>query len=253
MKTIYLFDVDGTLTDAKQRVDNSFGDDFCDWMEDKQVYIVSGGSFVRIVNQLGISIVNKTAGVFACMGNIFYQKYDSKEMPGYSEWKIIYENKFKAPRGFYKRLEQTAIDSPYTVKTGKHYEDRRGMVNFSIVGRNATPPQRKAYVDYDAEHKEREQIVNALRKKYKSLDFVIGGAVSIDIFNKGNDKSQIIEKFFKDSLETHKIAFVGDRIPAPGNDHALAEKLREHPNGGAYEVESWRDTAKLLKTPPFTS
>jgi hypothetical protein len=82
---------------------------------------------------------------------------------------------------------------------------------------------------------------------------VIGGAVSIDIFNRGNDKSQVIEKFFKDSLKTHKIAFVGDRIPAPGNDNALAEKLHEHPNGEAYEVESWRDTAKLLKTPPFTS
>jgi hypothetical protein len=101
--------------------------------------------------------------------------------------------------------------------------------------------------------KEREQIVKVLSKRYKSLDFVIGGAVSIDIFNNGNDKSQIIDRHFKDTIKTHKIAFVGDRIPAGGNDHALAEKLRQHPNGEAYEVESWQDTAKLLKTPPFTS
>ena len=253
MKTIYLFDVDGTLTPAKQKVNNKFSADFNNWMENKQVYIVSGGSFMRIVDQLGMSIVNKTAGVFACMGNIFYQKYDSKEALGYSEWKIIYENKFKAPRGLYDRLEQTANDSLYTVKTGNHYEERAGMVNFSIVGQNATPPQRKAYAAFDAENQERKQIVDNLRKKYKSLDFVIGGAVSIDIFNRGNDKSQIIEKFLKDSLETHKIAFVGDRIASPGNDYALAEKLRKHPNGEAYEVESWRDTTKLLKTTPFTS
>jgi len=251
--TIYLFDVDGTLTPAKTRIDFNFANDFRDWIEGKEVYIVSGGSYERIIDQLGVSIVDKMAGVFACMGNTFYQKYNSGNTGQYSEWKLIYENKFKAPRGFYKQLDSIVKESPYESKTHRHYEERIGMVNFSIVGRDASPPQRRAYSDYDAMEKEREQIVKVLSKRYKSLDFVIGGAVSIDIFNKGNDKSQVIERFFKDSLKTHKIAFVGDRIPAPGNDHALAEKLRKHPNGEAYEVESWRDTAKLLKTPPFTS
>ena len=47
------------------------------------------------------------------------------------------------------------------------------------------------------------------------------------------------------------IHFVGDRIPAPGNDHTLAHALRQHPNGAAYEVETWEDTAELLKTEAF--
>ena len=253
MKTIYLFDVDGTLTPAKTRIDSNFSNDLSTWIEGKEVYIVSGGSYERIIDQLGVSIVDKMAGVFACMGNIFYQKYDSGQHGQYSEWKLIYENKFKAPRGFYKQLDSVVRESSYDSKAIHHYEERVGMVNFSIVGRAATQSQRKAYADYDAMEKEREQIVKVLSKRYKSLDFVIGGAVSIDIFNNGNDKSQIIDKHFKDTIKTHKIAFVGDRIPAGGNDYALAEKLRKHPNGGAYEVGSWQDTAKLLKTPPFTS
>ena len=73
----------------------------------------------------------------------------------------------------------------------------------------------------------------------------------MDIFNKGNDKSQVIPRYFKEALESNQIHFVGDRIPSPGNDSALAEKLRTHKNGYAYEVESWKDTAELLKTSPF--
>jgi phosphomannomutase len=253
MNSIYLFDVDGTLTPAKSKADPSFANAFLKWMNDKQVYIVSGGSFERIVDQLGTDIVNKTEGVFACMGNIYYHKYDSGDPGCFKEWRVGYENKFKAPRGFYKQLDKLVKESLYDDKTSHHYEERVGMVNFSIVGRDATPSQRKRYADHDAMVKEREDMVKELSKRYKSLDFVIGGAVSIDIFNKGNDKSQIIERHFEDMLETHKIHFVGDRIAAPGNDHALAEKLRQHPNGAAYEVEKWEDTAELLKTEPFGS
>ena len=125
------------------------------------------------------------------------------------------------------------------------------MVNFSIVGRNADPSQRSNYASYDAEYQERERITENLKKKYSDLDFVIGGAVSIDIFKIGDDKSQVIEKYFNKALEYNEIIFVGDRIPFPGNDYALAMALRQHPNGYAYEVEKWEDTAELLKTEAF--
>ena len=67
MSSIYLFDVDGTLTPAKACIDDNFRSLFLKWIKNKEVYIVSGGSFVRIVDQLGDDIVNKTEGVFACM------------------------------------------------------------------------------------------------------------------------------------------------------------------------------------------
>jgi hydroxymethylpyrimidine pyrophosphatase-like HAD family hydrolase len=125
------------------------------------------------------------------------------------------------------------------------------MLNFSIVGRNATTQQREAYATYDAANGERQRIVEKLRKKYPDMDFVIGGAVSIDIFNKGNDKSQVIPRYFEDALKNNNIHFVGDRIAAPGNDSALAGVLHGSDNGFIYEVETWRDTAELLKTEAF--
>jgi len=250
MSDIFLFDVDGTLTVAKHKIDSSFQKDFLKWMDKKEVYIVSGGTFERIVNQLGTDVLNKTSGVFACMGNAFLQKAELINDTGFNEWELVYKNKFVYPKNLVRRLESIVAKSDFPVKTGHHYEERVGMINYSIVGRNASQDQREQYEKWDAEKQERKQIVEVLRKKFKTLDFVIGGAVSMDIFNKGNDKSQVIDRYFKEALEHNRIHFVGDRIAAPGNDHTLAELLRAHPNGAAYEVETWEDTVKLLKTDP---
>ena len=251
MADIYLFDVDGTLTPAKSKIVRSFQEAFIDWQAGKEVYIVSGGSFVRLIDQLGTTLLDKTSGVFSCMGNAFYQRREQINDSGMSEWVLIYENKFVAPKNLTRSLRSYVAKSNYHTKTGNHHELRTGMMNFSVVGRNASVEQRGEYAAYDAEHAERFRIASKLKKKYTELDFVIGGAVSIDIFYKGNDKSQIINRYFNEALESNSVHFVGDRIPEPGNDYALANKLRGHKNGHVYEVETWEDTAELLKTPPF--
>ena len=136
MANIYLFDVDGTLTPAKCKADPGFARHFLKWMDDKEVYIVSGGSFVRIIDQLGTEIVDKTGGVFACMGNILYQRREQINPAGMNEWEIIYENKFIPPKNLYRSLNSYVVKSDYHIKTGNHHEVRVGMLNFSIVGRN---------------------------------------------------------------------------------------------------------------------
>ena len=251
MSSIYLFDVDGTLTPAKSKIAPSFNVIFQKWMKDKEVYIVSGGSFIRLIDQLGLETIEMTHGVFSCMGNVFHQKRDQINDWGYSEWDIMYENKFKGAKNLIRSLNSYVTKSEFPIKTGKHWEERPGMINFSIVGVDATPEQRQKFQEWDGDFGERTRIVENLRKKYRKIDFVIGGAVSIDIFDKGNDKSQVIPRYFAEAIEHNEIHFVGDRIPFPGNDHSLAAALREHPNGAAYEVESWEDTAELLKTKAF--
>jgi len=88
---------------------------------------------------------------------------------------------------------------------------------------------------------------------YPELEFVVGGAVSIDIFNTGNDKSQVISKVLHAEIETKRIVFVGDRVDFPGNDYSLAKILEEHPNGMVFGVEDWRDTEDLLLNDVFAS
>ena len=107
MSDIFLFDVDGTLTVAKHKMDPKFQKEFLKWMDDKEVYIVSGGTFERILNQVGDEVLNKTSGVFACMGNSFVQKIDLVNSSGFSEWQLVYENKFVYPKNL-TRLESFA-------------------------------------------------------------------------------------------------------------------------------------------------
>ena len=254
MKTIYLFDVDGTLTPAKSEITPTFKKQFLEWSRGREVYIVSGGTFTRIINQLTREVVDQMQGVFSCMGNAFYLNMGNSP-GGYSEWDLMYKNKFSVEKRelFFSELERYVMKSGYHTKTGNHYEERVGMVNFSIVGRNATMEERLAYAAYDAEHNEREEIVKKLSKKHPTLDFVIGGAVSIDIYNKGNDKAQVLKQFLSIKQQDSRIVFVGDRTEFPGNDHSLALALSERPNSQTVGVESWEDTAVQLKTGSFAS
>ena len=251
MSSIYLFDVDGTLTPSRAKIDTNFKEIFSAWAKDREVYLVSGGTFERLTNQLGIEIMELMSGVFPCMGNAFYQMREQINYSGYSEWNKVYENKFTYPRNLRRTLNSFVAKSDFPIKTGLHYQERIGMINFSIVGRNANTAQRQQYVEWDAQTKEREEIVSKLSKKYPTLDFAVGGAVSIDIFNKGNDKARVIEKYFKDCIEHNEIHFVGDRIAFPGNDYPLAKLLNTYPNCATYGVNSWEDTAELLKTEAF--
>ena len=98
MSNIYLFDVDGTLTPAKSKITPAFKKQFSRWMKGKEVYIVSGGTFIRIVDQLGLQIMNMVDGVFSCMGNVFYQRRDQINENGYSEWDVKLGPNQKEPK-----------------------------------------------------------------------------------------------------------------------------------------------------------
>ena len=60
-------------------------------------------------------------------------------------------------------------------------------------------------------------------ERFPELDAKVGGETGIDIFEKGKDKSQIIDDFpYED-----KLRFFGDRIDPSGNDYTLAQALQD--------------------------
>jgi len=70
---------------------------------------------------------------------------------------------------------------------------------------------------------------------------VVGGQTGLDIGPKGSDKSQILRDFNKDD-ELH---FFGDRMGYGGNDHSLAEAVKER-GGYVYCVKDYKETWELL-------
>ena len=73
--------------------------------------------------------------------------------------------------------------------------------------------------------------------------------MSIDIYPKGYDKSQILKYIEKIEPDTDEYIFIGDRTMEGGNDYPLAKLLKDkdRPYGYAYQTEGWEHTMKLLK------
>ena len=65
----YVFDVDGTLSHARQPMDKEFHDWFVNWMATRDVYLVTGSDRPKTVEQIGEDIVDGCNMSFQCAGN----------------------------------------------------------------------------------------------------------------------------------------------------------------------------------------
>ena len=240
MDKIFIFDVDGTLTPSRLRMTEEFAKFFDKWSEKNKYYLVTGSDLDKTKEQLPIAYMDRAEAIFTCCGNQMWKDNES-----------IYDNKFKPPKDLIKYLERQIEKSKYQYHCGNHIEDRGSLLNFSIVGRDCTQEQREEYYKWDSLNGERKEIARAIGFRWPELDAVIGGQISIDIYPKGNDKSQVLDIIKQDRLvEPDEYIFIGDGINDGGNDYPLAKLLNmksEQPYGYAYQTEGWEHTMKILK------
>lgn len=227
---IYIFDVDGTLTKSRNVIDPKFKTFFEYFIKKNRVWLISGSDKDKTVEQIGHNIWGGVERVYQCSGNQLY-----------IDGELIRENTFSYPylNGLLKIfLEQ----SKYPYRYGNHIEERPGMINFSVVGRKCNQVQRDAYYKWDLENKERESFAWEIRERYPWIDAVIGGEISIDIYNKGEDKGQIVADV------DDNFTFFGDRLEKGGNDYPVAREVvkQKLKNQKFHHVKSWKDTEKIL-------
>jgi len=240
MDRIFIFDIDGTLTPSRLRMTEEFAKFFDKWSEKNKYYLVTGSDLDKTKEQLPIAYIDRAEAIFTCCGNQMWRDDES-----------IYDNKFKVPRKLNKLLGTIMSNSQYPYRYGNHIEDRGSMVNFSIVGRDCTQEQREEYFEWDKQSLERTIIANAIKEKFPDLDAVIGGQISIDIYPKGNDKSQVLNVIEQERLVSpNEYIFIGDGIENGGNDYPLAKLLKhkDRPYGYAYETEGPEHTRRILES-----
>jgi len=237
-KTAYLFDVDGTLTYPLTEIDEKFADVFLTWMRDKEklVYLVTGSDIAKTKKQIFPSFIDQCKGIFTCSGNVFYSKGQK-----------IYENTLQTPEGLLENLQLYLDQSEWRQKQGTHIELRSGMINFSTVGRDASPNMREAYSEWDAINKEREDIVEYLGDLHPDLEVAIGGSISVDIYPAGSNKGQVIEKLEEIHGADLSMVFVGDRNVPGGNDWPLAERLETREGSEWFQVGCYEETRALIE------
>lgn len=231
--THYIFDVDGTLTPSRGKMDPTFAEFFEEFCDKNKVYLVTGSDKPKTIEQIGETIYNKCQKVYQCSGS---EVYNGNTVCYYDTWKI--------DESSYNWLVDTLDESDFSIRTGNHIEQRVGMVNFSVVGRNANAEERKAYIEYEAWNGERRKIADEFNETFPHLQATIGGETGIDISKRGADKSQILRDFNrKDS-----ITFFGDAMFEGGNDYPLKAALDKRDYYSlCIEVESWVYTYNKLK------
>lgn len=229
--TTYCFDVDGTLTPSRCEMNEEFRKEFLSFAANNNVCLVTGSDYPKTLEQVGQEVIDICKMVFNCCGNEVRTK-------GH----IRYQSAWKPGGMLLMFLESLKRKSEFSIRTGKHIENRIGMVNFSVLGRNATKEQRAMYVDWDVATNERENFAAQIRKAFPELDCSIAGETGLDIYPIGKDKSQV-----KEWIDGNLI-FFGDRCEEGGNDFPLAKVANT-----VYNVHTWQETkatlVKLVLTP----
>lgn len=243
----YIFDVDGTLTPSRGKIDKEFATWFQRFITINTVCLVTGSDRIKTIEQIGETLFNMCDKVYNCSGNDVYRF----GMPHRkSEWKLGPEHL----DWLYKKLEE----SKWKIQTGTHIEQRTGQANYSTVGRGASFSQRKSYYLWDQKNNERETIAKEFVERFPNLDAKVGGETGFDIFPKGKDKRQILNDF----PEGDRLFFFGDRIDPAGNDYSMAQGMAQRGykmgstsgvgsnksiHGNIFKVKDWQDTWEYLK------
>ena len=227
----YLFDIDGTLTPSRKKIEHEFWSFFLIFCRNHDVYLVTGSDREKTVEQLGLDIFYTAKRVYNCSGSDVYEKD-----------KNVYRDDWELPKDVELHLNDELRFSKFSIRNGNHIERRPGGVNFSILGRDKDPFKgRKEYVSWDSIHQERSYIARRLLYSFPDLTVALGGQTGIDIGPEGADKSQVLRDFSEDD----EIHFFGDRMERGGNDYTLAEAVKER-GGKAYHVKDYKDTWEIL-------
>mmetsp|Transcript_6853 Transcript_6853/g.12449 ORF Transcript_6853/g.12449 Transcript_6853/m.12449 type:complete len:245 (+) Transcript_6853:51-785(+) len=235
MSVIFLFDVDGTLTQSRRTATPEMLAFLADLSKRVPVGLVGGSDIAKITEQIPASVLHTFPYVFAengCVafrqGTLFHSESIAEEVGEATLRRLI---------DFSLRY---IADLDIPVKRGTFIEYRKGMLNLSPIGRNCSQEERDAFYLYDQEHGIRKKFQEALRAEFASttLQFSIGGQISIDVFPQGWDKTHCLP--FLSVYET--IHFFGDKTQEGGNDYEIFVS----PRTVGHSVTSPEDTVRQV-------
>ena len=232
----YVFDVDGTLTPSRLPIDPEFEKFFLEWMEGKEVYLVTGSSKDMTIEQVGEKIWSKAKRAYQSCGNAVYE---------YGE--LYREIDFELGKDLKKLLEQFLELSEWEEKYDTHIEKRLGLVNFSTIGRTCPQNQRDDYHKWDESKEERKMFCKIIEETFPELEATVGGEISIDIYPKGQNKAQVLDDIIG------PVTFFGDKCKPGGNDYPIVNRLgmlneENELSVTVHEVSNWKDTLKILNS-----
>ncbi|KAK7031384.1 eukaryotic phosphomannomutase [Favolaschia claudopus] len=239
-KKLVLFDVDETLTLARQAASPEMIQTLSALKRKFAIGVVSGSNLVKISEQLSVNgrnVIEDFDYVFCENGLVAYKQ--GKLLESQSFIKSVGEDRYKP---FVNFILHYIADLDVPIKRGTFVEFRNGMVNVSPLGRNATIAERNEFEAFDKKHNIRVNFIKAIKEKFPDygLTYSIGGKISFDIFPHGWDKTYSLRHVEDEQFE--EIHFVGDKTQPGGNDYEIFSDSRTI----GHSVDGPTETIRLL-------
>lgn len=255
MKDIVLFDMDGTLTAARKKIERDTTRAIKELTTHSKVGIVTGSGLNYLIEQCSMlweefgACNPENIILMPCNGTQYYEWKDnawtclaSENMRDYVG-AINYDHMIRVILNL-QSAHVNEFPGAYPL-TGNFLSYRKSMINWSPVGRDANDSQRNEFLKFDHGGIQRTKLIEALTTKLQDTDFPpiemrLGGETSIDIYPVGWDKSFALD-YFTDMT----CWFVGDRCNGLGNDKEIYDQLVV--NGRAYQTTGPSETIKIVQ------
>lgn len=241
MKTLIVFDLDGTLAKSKAALDDEMAQLLGRLLSVVKVAIISGGDYpqfdIQVLGHLppGSNLANLS--ILPTSGTKFYQYRDG--------WQKLYSDDLSDAdkTKIESALEQAVAQSGFqpAQSWGPRIEDRGTQITYSALGQEAPLDEKSKW---DPDFAKRQQIKAILDKMLPEFSVRLGGTTSIDVTRPGIDKAYGIRKL-RDVLgiPITQMLFVGDAIFPGGNDYPAFQAGAE-----SIEVRDPDETKVVVKT-----
>jgi len=240
-KTLFLFDIDGTLCEPKLEVKENMVQQLKNLSEMKDIELacVTCNNMENAKRELKDSFPY-FSDYYTENGVVTYDK-DQKIVQQGSMKELLGKEKYDTLiKYFYDYIE--TIDVPF--KVGNYLDERSAVINVSAVGNPVTLEQREQMRVWESEKHPIEKFRKACEEKFGKeygLRFTKGGIKSFDVFPAGWDKTYCL-KFIKEK-GFDNIIFFGDNTYPGGADYDLA--INENITRGI-SVKGPEDTIKKI-------
>ena len=221
MKTLVVFDLDGTLAESKSAIDVEMAMLLTDLLGVVKVAIISGGDFPQFETQVLGHLpqddhLNNLSLLPTC-GTRFFQ-YDGGWHKLYSE-DLTEAQKQQITGALNRTVAACGFQAEKT--WGDLIEDRQSQITYSALGQQAPLAEKKMW---DPDFAKRKKIKAALDVSLPDFSVRLGESTSIDVTLPGIDKAYGIRKL-RDILgiAIQQMIYVGDALFPGGNDYPARE------------------------------
>ncbi|MFZ2205163.1 MAG: HAD-IIB family hydrolase [Minisyncoccia bacterium] len=243
-KKVIVFDLDGTLAESKQGLDQEMIDLLNELLGIKKVAIITGGGFPQLQKQVISHLTSdieklKNLYIFPTKGAMMYS-FDGKDWNKIYEHQLAEQDKGKILDAFNQMYKE--VDFLPKETFGQTLEDRGTQFTFSALGQEAPVELKKVW---DIDVSKRKEIKKVLDKYLPDFSVEIGGMTSVDVTEKMIDKGFALEKICEYlNIKIDEVLFIGDAIFEGGNDYSVI-KTRV-PNINVYNVDETKNIIKEI-------